>query len=198
MVIHLFWLVQKFLFFRLVRSSHHFFLSVRISTYNPILSVCASGYREQSTPVSPGLVSSVKGNNNKCAMKVSMMLQHTGGHINAFVIRDEIRMDAIKQDWLDRGGQRFDLAILIIAAFNIFAAVLMVCGIMYDSWLNREWDFFFKTRRYNFFSHLEVNCDILKKKQAMLQLHSSCPFGGNISNPLRWHFYPPGRILCLD
>ena len=94
----------------------------------------------------PGLVSSVKGNNNECAMKVSMMLQHTGGHINAFVIRDEI-MDAIKQDWLDRGGQRFDLAILIIAALNIFAAVLMVCGIMYDSWLNREWDFFFKTRR---------------------------------------------------
>lgn len=80
-------------------------------------------------------------------MKASMMLQHTGGHINAFVIRDEILMDAIKKDWLDRGGQRFDLAILIIAALNISAAVLMVCGIMYDSWLNREWDFFFKTRR---------------------------------------------------
>lgn len=80
-------------------------------------------------------------------MKASMMLQHTGGRINASVIRDEILMDAIKKDWLDPEGQRFDLAILIIAALNISAAVLMVCGIMYDSWLNREWDFFFKTRR---------------------------------------------------
>lgn len=77
-----------------------------------------------------------------------MMLQHSGGrHIDVFVIRDEILMDGIKQDWLDRGGKRFDLAILIIAALNIAAAVLMVCGIMYDSWLNREWDFFYKTRR---------------------------------------------------
>lgn len=76
-----------------------------------------------------------------------MMLQHSGGHIDAFVIRDEVLMDAIKQDWLDGGGQRFDLAILIIAVLNIAAAVLMVCGIMYDSWLNREWDFFYKTRR---------------------------------------------------
>lgn len=80
-------------------------------------------------------------------MKDPMMLQHAGGHINAFLIRDEVLMDAIKQDWLDRGGQRFDLAILILAALNISAAALMVCGIMYDSWLNREWDFFFKTRR---------------------------------------------------
>lgn len=76
-----------------------------------------------------------------------MMLQHSGGHIDAFVIRDEVLMDRIKQDWLDGGGQRFDLAILIIAVLNIAAAVLMVCGIMYDSWLNREWDFFYKTRR---------------------------------------------------
>lgn len=76
-----------------------------------------------------------------------MMLQHSGGHIDAFVIRDEVLMDDIKRDWLDHGGQRFDLAILSIAALNIAAAVLMVCGIMYDSWLNREWDFFFKTRR---------------------------------------------------
>lgn len=80
-------------------------------------------------------------------MKDPMMLQHTGGHRNAFLIRDEVPMDAINQEWLDRGGQRFDLAILIIAALNISAAALMVCGIMYDSWLNREWDFFFKTRR---------------------------------------------------
>lgn len=137
----------KDLFFRLVRSRHHFFLSVGFSTYNPILFVCVSEYREQSTPVPPGLISSVKVNNNECTMKASMMLQHTGGPINAFVIRDEILMDAIKKDWLDRGGQRFDLAILIIAALNISAAVLMVGGIMYDSWLNREWDFFFKTRR---------------------------------------------------
>lgn len=76
-----------------------------------------------------------------------MMLQHSGGHIDAFVVRDEVLMDIIKQDWLERGGQRFDLAILIIAALNIAAAILMVCGIMYYSWLNREWDFFFKTRR---------------------------------------------------
>lgn len=76
-----------------------------------------------------------------------MMLQNSGGHIDAFVIRDEVLMDGIKRDWLDHGGQRFDLAILVIAALNIAAAVLMVGGIMYDSWLNREWDFFFKTRR---------------------------------------------------
>lgn len=76
-----------------------------------------------------------------------MMLQHSGGHIDAFVIRDEVLMDDIKRDWLDHGGQRFNLAILVIAALNIAAAVLMVGGIMYDSWLNREWDFFFKTRR---------------------------------------------------
>lgn len=80
-------------------------------------------------------------------MKAPMMLQHTGGRVNAFVIRDEVMMDGIEQDWLDRGGQRFDLVILIVAALNISAAVWMVCGIMYDSWLNREWDFFFKTRR---------------------------------------------------
>lgn len=96
---------------------------------------------------SRGLGSSVKEDNNECTIEDLVMIQQTVGHMDAFVIRNEVLMNGIKQDWFDHGGQRFDLTILIIATLNIAAAVLMVCGIMYNSWLNREWDFFFKTRR---------------------------------------------------
>lgn len=65
-----------------------------------------------------------------------------GSHLDQLQIMIEITA----HDWLSDGGHNFDLAILILASVNIFAAVLTVGSIFYNAWSTKEWDFYPKTR----------------------------------------------------
>lgn len=74
------------------------------------------------------------------------MLQSDAGHVSVSFTNDEVMMNRFKDDWIAEGGDRFDLAILILASINVAAAVLMIASIIYEAWSKREWDFYPKTR----------------------------------------------------
>lgn len=74
------------------------------------------------------------------------MLQSAGGHVSASLTNDELIMNRLKDDWIAEGGDRFGLAILILASINVAAAVLMIGSIIYEAWSKKEWDFYPKTR----------------------------------------------------
>lgn len=57
-------------------------------------------------------------------------------------------MNRLRDDWIAEGGDRFGLAILILASINVAAAVLMIGSIIYEAWSKKEWDFYPKTRGY--------------------------------------------------
>ncbi|MCJ1465056.1 hypothetical protein MMC07_003672 [Pseudocyphellaria aurata] len=54
-------------------------------------------------------------------------------------------MSRLEHQWTTEGGERFDLAILILASINVTAAVLMIGNITYEAWSKKEWDFYPKT-----------------------------------------------------
>lgn len=55
-------------------------------------------------------------------------------------------IEAVAHQWLSAGGDKFNLAILILVSVNILAAVLTVISIIYDAWSTKEWDFYPQTR----------------------------------------------------
>lgn len=74
------------------------------------------------------------------------MLQPADGHVSASLTNDELIMNRLRDDWIAEGGDRFGLAILILASINVAAAVLMIGSIIYEAWSKKEWDFYPKTR----------------------------------------------------
>lgn len=74
------------------------------------------------------------------------MLQSADGHLSSSLANDEFMMNRLEENWTTEGGDRFDLAILILASINVAAAVLMTGSIIYEAWSKKEWDFYPKTR----------------------------------------------------
>lgn len=74
------------------------------------------------------------------------MLQSEAGHVSASFTNDEVMMNRLRGYWIAEGGDRFDLAILILASINVVAAVSMIASIIYEAWSKKEWDFYPKTR----------------------------------------------------
>ena len=65
------------------------------------------------------------------------------GHRSGFRDAEENfnRVDTINGAWVLQGGKEFKTAILVLAAINLVAAVLMIGNILYDAWAIRRWDF---------------------------------------------------------
>ena len=74
------------------------------------------------------------------------MLQLNGEYGSHLDRPQVIMIEVTANDWLSKGGHKFDLAILILASVNILAAVLNVGSIFYNAWSTKEWDFYPKTR----------------------------------------------------
>lgn len=72
------------------------------------------------------------------------MLQSTAGHVSASLTNNESILSLLEGDWIAE-GDRFNLAILILASINVTAAVLTIGSILYDAWSKKEWDFYPKT-----------------------------------------------------
>ena len=55
-------------------------------------------------------------------------------------------IEALAHEWISGGGNNFNLAILILASVNLFAAVLTILSIFYNAWTTKESDFHLQTR----------------------------------------------------
>ena len=49
--------------------------------------------------------------------------------------------NTINGAWILQGGRQFRTAIIIIAAINLAAAIIMIGNILFDAWTVRKWDF---------------------------------------------------------
>ena len=49
--------------------------------------------------------------------------------------------NTINGAWILQGGRQFRTAIIVIAAINLAAAILMIGNILFDAWTMRKWDF---------------------------------------------------------
>lgn len=65
------------------------------------------------------------------------------GHPSSFGDRPDSSNTASTGDgaWILLGGKSFKIAILVLAAVNLAAAVIMMANILYDAWTVRNWDF---------------------------------------------------------
>ncbi|KAL8789546.1 MAG: hypothetical protein Q9195_006773 [Heterodermia aff. obscurata] len=56
--------------------------------------------------------------------------------------------DTINGAWILQGGKDFRMALIILAAINMAAAIVMIGNILFDAWTVRKWDFETKLQRY--------------------------------------------------
>ncbi len=74
------------------------------------------------------------------------MLQPNEEHDSTLLLMQDTMIEGITRNWFSQGGDKFNLAILILTSVNILAAVLTVASISYDTWSTKEGDFDLPTR----------------------------------------------------
>ncbi len=84
--------------------------------------------------------------NDESSVHGIVMLQPNEEHVSTLVLMQDTMIEGITRNWFSQGGDKFNLAILILTSVNIFAAVLTVASIFCDAWSTEEGDFDLPTR----------------------------------------------------